>query len=47
MNHVVESNSGKALLVVAGVAILDQIFTGGQIRKSITRCCNLKSEVEI
>ena len=35
VNHVVDSNSGKALLVVAGVAILDQIFTGGQIRKSL------------
>ena len=35
VNHVVDSNSGKALLVVAGVAILDQIFSGGKIRKSI------------
>jgi len=35
VNHVADSNSGKALIVVVGVAILDQIFTGGQIRKSL------------
>ena len=35
VNHLADSNSGKVLLAVAGVAILDQILTGGQIRKSI------------
>jgi len=34
-NHLADSNSGKVLLAVAGVAVLDQILTGGQIRKSI------------
>ena len=34
-NHLVDSDSGKALLIVAGVGMLDQIFTGGQLRKSV------------
>ncbi len=37
LNHLVDSNSGKVLLGIVGVAVLDQIFTGGQIRKSVIR----------
>ena len=33
--HLADNNSGKVLLAIAGVAILDQVFTGGKIRKSI------------
>ena len=33
--HLVDSKSGKGLLAVGGVIFLDQIFTGGKIRKSI------------
>ena len=35
VNHLADSNSGKVLFAIVSVAILDQIFTGGQIRKSI------------
>lgn len=34
-NHLADSNSGKVLLVIAIVGILDQLLIGGQIRKSI------------
>ena len=33
--HLLDSKSGKGLLVVGGVVVLDQIFTGGKIRKSL------------
>lgn len=35
VKHLADSNSGKILLGIGGVAILDQIFTGGELRKSI------------
>ncbi len=35
VNHMANSNLGLTVLVVAGVGILDQIFTGGQLRKSL------------
>lgn len=33
--HMAASNLGVAVLVIAGIGILDQVLTGGQIRKSL------------
>ena len=35
VKHMAESNLGTAVLIVGGLGILDQILTGGQIRKSL------------
>jgi len=35
VKHLADSNSGKAVLGVAVVGILDQIFNGGKLRKSL------------
>lgn len=35
VNHMSESNLGLSVLAVIGVGVLDQIFTGGQLRKSL------------
>ena len=35
LKHVVDSNSGKMLLTIGLAAILDQVLTGGKIRKSL------------
>jgi len=35
VNHMADSNLGLSVLAVVGVGILDQIFTGGQLRKSL------------
>lgn len=35
VSHMANSNLGLTVLVVVGVGILDQIFTGGQFRKSL------------
>jgi len=37
VNHLGDSNSGKIILAVVVVGILDQIFTGGAIRKSLLK----------
>ena len=37
LKHLSESKSGKVILGVVVVGILDQILTGGIIRKSVTR----------
>ncbi|MCV0372752.1 MAG: hypothetical protein K5793_04270 [Nitrosarchaeum sp.] len=37
LKHLADSNAGKGLLIVGGLAILDQIFAGGKVRKSIMR----------
>ena len=34
--HLVDSNGGKVLLGTLGIAVLDQILTGGKLRKSLT-----------
>lgn len=35
VNHMSDSNLGAAVLVTVGVGILDQILTGGQLRKAL------------
>jgi len=35
LKHMWGSNLGKGVLVTAGVAVLDQIFNGGKLRKSL------------
>ena len=35
VKHMWGSNLGKGTLVVGGVAVLDQIFNGGKLRKSL------------
>jgi len=37
VNHLGDSNSGKIILGIVVVGILDQIFTGGAIRKSLLK----------
>ena len=37
VNHLGDSNSGKIILGIVIVGILDQIFTGGAIRKSLLK----------
>ena len=36
VKHLADSDSGKVVLGAAVVAILDQVFNGGRLRKSIT-----------
>ena len=35
LKHMANSNLGATVLVVAVIGVLDQIFTGGQLRKSL------------
>ncbi|CAD6368624.1 hypothetical protein NMT12_120112 [metagenome] len=35
LKHMSDSNLGAAVLLIGGLGVLDQIFTGGQVRKSL------------
>jgi len=35
VKHMWESNLGKGVLITGGIAILDQIFNGGKLQKSL------------
>ncbi len=35
LKHMAESRLGATVLVIAGIGILDQVLTGGKIRKSL------------
>ena len=37
IKHMLDSYLGTVVLVSAGIAVLDQIFTGGQIRRAVLR----------
>lgn len=42
LNHLADSNSGKVLLVVVGIGILDQIFKVGKFVSLLQVCYNRK-----
>lgn len=37
VKHMSASNLGLAILLIIGISVLDQVFTGGQLRRSVLK----------